>query len=51
MLFFFYIEFQPIKTETSIYFLCKRGLGPKFLIHLLKTLSIELTETHKEVFH
>ena len=50
-IFFYFIEFQPIKTETSINFLCKRGLSPKFLIQLLETLPIELTETHKEVFH
>ena len=37
------------KTKTLNGFWCRWELNPKFLIQPLETLSVELTETHKEI--
>ena len=38
------------QTKTPISFRCRWGLNPKSLIQPLKTLSVELTGTYKEMF-
>ena len=45
--FFFFLRVLTYSvTKTSIGFLCRQGLNPKFFIQLSDTLLVKLTETY-----